>query len=506
MLEEELVPRTIRVPQMWSLIIGSNLLITLSQLDLQEVIADSILLERKTLGDTPGVYTVRIVDETNVYRYHIVIDKDCNYAVGAREFLKHAAALALSSESDLSTYSLVNENGDLVSPSDWLSFLQTGEVEDRVFGLRTQAAQANTSSDEYRAFTMKLLMDVPNKPYRIKEKSIQSRNFEENGHAESKALTIYHPPEPRTSKQKESHHSDGNDMKSLVVFDPRRLPVRKQSAEAHRRPEEKSVTLRSTMPKAAQTSLKAIPELYEIENEVTETDLFADERMSVFNHTPAGPASHPGSFKPGYTRTLGEFVGASKQDAKAGVSEADKEIRESSHGEKRLSFPRLGTGPPIADVPTHDCAAPSGDEPTEPRSVSEKSSMSDTNQQFREEGSSEFPLRIASPIKPRIVPFLTWRLSWRDDERNDMDVEKNLKQILDRLDRSLRSRVVGSTYLGGLSSTPATVAGKLVALCSEPDKTPDSFMFDAGDTELNSGSPFAEMMMSQDVQDQHYHK
>jgi hypothetical protein len=91
-------PRTLQVPETWFLLIGSgtcsnlrlmmaftnqgpDILISSSELSSQELVCNNITVDRKFMRSTPGIYTVRVVDHARMCKYHIVIERDCKYAV-----------------------------------------------------------------------------------------------------------------------------------------------------------------------------------------------------------------------------------------------------------------------------------------------------------------------------------------------------------------------------------------------------------------------------------------
>lgn len=59
----------------------SAVIISFSELSSKEMACNNIQLDRMAPGSTPGIYTVRVVDNASMCRYHIVIDRDCNYVV-----------------------------------------------------------------------------------------------------------------------------------------------------------------------------------------------------------------------------------------------------------------------------------------------------------------------------------------------------------------------------------------------------------------------------------------
>ncbi|WYZ33833.1 hypothetical protein EsH8_I_000109 [Colletotrichum jinshuiense] len=143
--------RTLQVPQLWSLIVGADLVITCSELSAQEIQQDYITVDRKL--SPSGSYTIRLIDVKDMCRYHVVIEPDCKYV----DFLRHAVALVRASSSDATAYILVDESGTLLTPDRWLNLLENGQIEDYIFGLRTDDAVHDTPNDEFRALSAKLL-------------------------------------------------------------------------------------------------------------------------------------------------------------------------------------------------------------------------------------------------------------------------------------------------------------------------------------------------------------
>ncbi|KAI5468180.1 hypothetical protein BGZ63DRAFT_373096 [Mariannaea sp. PMI_226] len=113
----------LHVPQLWCLLVGSDLLITFSELSLEELRANLIEIDLKaSLLEKP--LTLRVMDD-NMRRYNIVIDAGSNYV----DFLRDAVALARRPGSDATDYDLLDENMDTITPRQWLKLLKSGNIE-----------------------------------------------------------------------------------------------------------------------------------------------------------------------------------------------------------------------------------------------------------------------------------------------------------------------------------------------------------------------------------------
>ncbi|KAI0897390.1 hypothetical protein F4806DRAFT_398504 [Annulohypoxylon nitens] len=116
---------SLHVPQLWCLLVGNDVLITLSDLSVQDMTEDLIEIDQKVLSLRRPL-TVKVLDQ---YRrpHSVVIDADCNYV----DFLRHTFALAKAgTDACVTDYELLDENGDLVTPQKWLTLIQQGKLED----------------------------------------------------------------------------------------------------------------------------------------------------------------------------------------------------------------------------------------------------------------------------------------------------------------------------------------------------------------------------------------
>ncbi|KAH6957243.1 hypothetical protein DER45DRAFT_306964 [Fusarium avenaceum] len=146
--------RTLQVPETWFLLIGPDILISSSELSWQEMVCNNITVDQKALGSASGIYTIRVVNNARMCKYHIVIERDCSFA----DFVKHAAGLEKESESSADMYNLIDEQQRLIGPHLWLDLITSGDVENHIFGLQKKASEPTSQSNrEFLALSAKLL-------------------------------------------------------------------------------------------------------------------------------------------------------------------------------------------------------------------------------------------------------------------------------------------------------------------------------------------------------------
>ncbi|KAI1106049.1 hypothetical protein F4804DRAFT_82626 [Jackrogersella minutella] len=136
------------VPQLWCLLVGNDILITLSELPVPDLAKDLIDIDRKT-SSLRRPLTIQVLDQ---YRrpHTVVTDADCNYV----DFLRHAFALAKEEAGEYVTnYELLDENRELVTPQRWLMLIQQGKLQDTQFYIvpRFQLYQLRESRSRSRS-------------------------------------------------------------------------------------------------------------------------------------------------------------------------------------------------------------------------------------------------------------------------------------------------------------------------------------------------------------------
>ncbi|KAH6967634.1 hypothetical protein BKA56DRAFT_678796 [Ilyonectria sp. MPI-CAGE-AT-0026] len=425
-MEGDKAMRTLRVPQTWFLTIGSAVIISFSELSSKEMACNNIQLDRMAPGSTPGIYTIRVVDNASMCRYHIVIDRDCNYV----NFLKRATALARSGEAHLNTYELFDEQGGLVDPRTWLSLLSSGDVESHIFALRSKGVdETEQESNEFRALSMKLL---------------------EAGRGDS--------------------HDSG--------FHP---PIREMQLVRYPTKESRPSTIHGSLPghlipATRRLSLTKIPELYDVSAN-TSTMRYGYQNETPYGKQFATPETGRAGIMPRNTNSvngkllLGPSPALSRKDSpvhqewgfvhltapsryKAVSSlEAENDQQSWSSGPK--------SAPPLPfddeDMDSLDDFGPGQDADHEdpglpPEKLQRHQSLAHSI--------------TSSIVEDRLVPFLTWRLSRDTDDRSAEETDKTLVQLLNKIHGSLASGSYGKLYLEAFQCTRQDVVERSQTLCS----------------------------------------
>ncbi|KAK1511276.1 uncharacterized protein CCOS01_15038 [Colletotrichum costaricense] len=146
-------PPKLKVPQIWTLIVGADLIVTFSELLSPEIQQNLIKIDRTK--SSAGLYTVRLINEQDMCRYHVVVKADWKYA----DFLKHAVALALKGQGPVNAaaYVLVNDYWGIITADIWLNLLASETIEDYVFGIREKHEAQRRPNEEFLALSEKLL-------------------------------------------------------------------------------------------------------------------------------------------------------------------------------------------------------------------------------------------------------------------------------------------------------------------------------------------------------------
>ncbi|OTA79326.1 hypothetical protein M434DRAFT_38340 [Hypoxylon sp. CO27-5] len=105
---------TLHVPQLWCLLVGNDVLFTLSELSVQDLAKDLVEIDHKT-SSLRRPLTVKVLDQY-------------------KDFLRHTFALAKEETGTYVTdYELLDENRELVTPQEWLKLIQQGRLQDTIF-------------------------------------------------------------------------------------------------------------------------------------------------------------------------------------------------------------------------------------------------------------------------------------------------------------------------------------------------------------------------------------
>lgn len=109
----------IHADQLWCLLIGTNILITMSDRPLREIQGDAIETELRSYKDGELI-VVRLIDDQG-QRHHSVVDTDYTYV----DLLRHAVTLIKGDTFDALEYDLLDTDGELLTSEKWLQILST---------------------------------------------------------------------------------------------------------------------------------------------------------------------------------------------------------------------------------------------------------------------------------------------------------------------------------------------------------------------------------------------
>ncbi|KAF5701882.1 Mg2+ transporter [Fusarium mundagurra] len=122
----------LEVPEASFLLIGSDILISISRMPWRHMISSTITVNREDETNTCRHYTIQIIDETGTRRTDLVIEKECSH----ESFVHQAFGLPRNVRLSLGSYILVDEHERLVNHSVWHDYLKSGEVERHAFQLK----------------------------------------------------------------------------------------------------------------------------------------------------------------------------------------------------------------------------------------------------------------------------------------------------------------------------------------------------------------------------------
>lgn len=120
----------LHVNQLWSLTIGSKILITMSEQSTAQLRGDSIAIDsRNSTNKEPLV--VRLTDCDN-REYRMVVERDCSYV----DFLIYAVARVAGQEADALQWELLDDQGEILTPSRWIEILGSRDSKMRSFAVK----------------------------------------------------------------------------------------------------------------------------------------------------------------------------------------------------------------------------------------------------------------------------------------------------------------------------------------------------------------------------------
>ncbi|KAK1842780.1 mg2+ transporter [Colletotrichum chrysophilum] len=425
---------SVQASQVWTLVLGSDLIITYSGLASSEMQQNLISID--TTLSSERTFTIRLIDEKDMCRYHVVITPSWKYV----DFMKHAVALASKGHkrSNVTAYVLVNEFGLLVTTDIWLNLLSDGIIEEHVFGLRERNTEKGLPTEEYHALSAKLLATSSRSS--LGRYSRRSSFQSEFRGSDLNTAMVLHPGMRRyradspslsggsTETDKHNHHNDDDDDDTLFFeshLGDEDLSLDDTIDLTMSFSELSSGTRQASTPGFRENAGYAeVPELFRLDKQV-DVDLHQHEtrRSSVSqredmvsNHVEETRFTMP--FRR-MTRSMSFGTEASYPATHPYVNGPRRERRRNSSRGSSFSSNYAQSG-------------------RKPRAGSVGGTYS-ADQSFTRLPPLDF-------AEVGFVPFFAWRLTWSDDKRSRSEIEKTLSQLLDNLNISLERDKFGKWY------------------------------------------------------------
>ncbi|EXF77050.1 hypothetical protein CFIO01_01697 [Colletotrichum fioriniae PJ7] len=476
-LEEGRQPK-LKVPQIWTLIVGADLIVTFSELLSPEIQQNLITIDRTR--SSAGLYTVRLIDEKDMCRYHIVVKADWKYA----DFLKHAVALALKGQGPVNAaaYVLVNDYWGIITADIWLNLLASETIEDYVFGIREKHEAQRRPNEEFLALSERLLTAGS-------RSNLGSRRASRR-RSDSRATNldpinvdmqmVLHPgmweyggDSPSPSEVGSEQVGSDTFETSTMSFDSH-LGVENSSLDGTvdltTSMSETSFRMRNMANFESSVSLGGaeIPKLFKLKKETEESDqtskttgspriqpgqsyveVFEERRFTL-------PRNHRQTMRSMSTRSL--------------RSNFTTDVPVSRH-RRRRSRSRTPSFTYARDSPLEAEPLPSWltDQEQFRRTRSDARSFNGSwNRQTPDRGfGTSFLSTSIPPLNLgdlNFVPFLAWRLTWDDDKRSQSEIEKTLTQLLGNLNATIESDKVGKWYKASFECTKGELTQRLASM------------------------------------------
>ena len=119
----------LHVNQTWFLMIGSNILVTVSKESAERMKAGSLASDRGLKEDGDPI-TMRLIDEGN-RRFNVILDPDASYA----DLLRHSVLVATGDPSQAHEYYITDLKGELFTPARWIQLMSSAKPEVQTFVL-----------------------------------------------------------------------------------------------------------------------------------------------------------------------------------------------------------------------------------------------------------------------------------------------------------------------------------------------------------------------------------
>ncbi|KAF5968823.1 mg2+ transporter [Fusarium bulbicola] len=136
------ITRMMRVPEASFLLIGSEVLISISSVPwkLMLPVPATITINREDERPQREFYSVQIIYDTDIGVDSLKVWKGCSYG----DFLRKSLGLSQDEELNLSSYRLVDESKRTVDHLSWSKYLKSGEVERHEFSLIDCSSETST--------------------------------------------------------------------------------------------------------------------------------------------------------------------------------------------------------------------------------------------------------------------------------------------------------------------------------------------------------------------------
>ncbi|KAG7061867.1 mg2+ transporter [Colletotrichum scovillei] len=476
-LDEDEPPK-LKVPQIWTLIVGADLIITFSELLSPEIQQNMIKIDRTK--SSVGLYTVRLIDEQDMCRYHVVVKADWKYA----DFLKHAVALALKGQGPVNAaaYVLVNDYWGIITADIWLNLLASETIENYVFGIREKHEAQRRPNEEFLALSEKLLTAGSRSNLgsrRASRRRSDSRATNLNP-IDMDMQIVLHPGMWEYGGDSPSPSEDGLDQVGSDTFETSTMSFDSHlgidnssldgTVDLTTSMSEISFRMRNIANFESSVSLGGAeaPRLFKLKKETVESNQTSETTGSprlqpgqsyaevVEERRFILPRIHRQTTRPMSTRSL-----RSNLTSNVPVSRH----RRSRNRSRTPSF-TYARDSPLEAEPLPSWLT---DQEQFRRTRSDASSFSGSwTRQTPDRGfGTSFPSTSLPPLSLgdlNFVPFLAWRLTWDDDKRSQSEIEKTLTQLLGNLNATIESDRIGKWYKASFECTKGELTQRLASM------------------------------------------
>ncbi|KAL0780409.1 hypothetical protein CaCOL14_001744 [Colletotrichum acutatum] len=474
-------PPKLKVPQIWTLIIGADLIVTFSELLSPEIHQNLIKIDRTR--SSAGLYTVRLIDERAMCRYHVVVKADWKYA----DFLKHAVALALKGQGPVNAaaYVLVNDYWGIITADIWLNLLASETIEDYVFGIREKHEAQRRPNEEFLALSEKLLTAGSRSNLGSRRASRRS-SFRSDSRAtnldpiDMDMQMVLHPGMWEHGGDSSSPSEDGLEQVGSDAFETSTMSFDSHlgvdnasldgTVDLTTSMSETSFRMRNMANFESSVSLggAGAPRLFKLKKET--------EALDQTSGTTGSPRLQPSQSYVEVVEerrfTLPRVHGQTTRSmsTRSLRSNLTPDVPVSRH-RRRRSRSRTRSFTYARDSPLEAEPLPSWltDQEQFRRTRSDASSFNGS--WTRQSPDRGFGTGFLSTSLPPLnlddlsfVPFLAWRLTWDDDKRTQLEIEKTLTQLLGNLNATIESDKVGKWYKASFECTKGELAQRLASM------------------------------------------